>query len=255
MDLNLKDHRVIVTAGAGGIGLAIAKTFQAEGARVWVCDVDRTALDNLPDGINGAVFDVSDRGAVDGFMETAISDLGGLDCLVNNAGIAGPTGRVEEADPEGWDACINICLTGQFNCTRRAVAHLRRSNNPSIANLSSLAGRLGFPLRTAYAAAKWGVIGLTKSLSRELGADGVRVNAILPGLVSGDRQTRVLSAKAAAEGVSYEEMEARAFSFTSVKTYVTPEEIAGQILFLASPHGRHISGQAISVCGDTQMLT
>ncbi len=255
MDLGLENHRVVVTAGAGGIGLSIAKEFVAEGAKVWVCDVNEAALNDLPAGVTGAVCDVSNRAAVDKFIADAAGDLGGLDCVVNNAGIAGPTGRVEDVDPDGWDACIGICLTGQFNVARRAVPYLRQSQNPSMANLSSLAGRMGFPLRTAYAAAKWGVIGLTKSLSRELGDDGVRVNAILPGLVAGDRQKRVLSAKAEAEGVDYAEMEARAFSYTSVRTYVEPEEIAGQILFLASRHGRHISGQALSVCGDTQMLT
>lgn len=255
MDLDLSHHRVIVTAGGGGIGLKIAEAFLAEGARVWVCDVDQAALDNLPDGITGAPCDVSDRAATAAFVADAARDLGGLDCLVNNAGIAGPTGRLEDIDPDGWDACLNVCLTGQFNALRAAIPYLRQSRNGSVANLSSLAGRVGFPLRTAYAAAKWGVIGLTKSLSRELGEDGVRVNAILPGLVSGARQTRVLSAKAEAKGVSFKDMEARAFSYTSVKSYVTPEEIAAQILYLASPFGRHISGQALSVCGDTQMLT
>lgn len=254
MDLSLDGHRVVVTAGANGIGLTIAKGFAAEGARVWVCDVDDAAIAALPDGISGMRTDVSDRSDVASFMDAATSALGGLDCLVNNAGIAGPTGRVEDVDPAGWDACLAICLTGQFNCARLAVPYLRQSANGSMVNLSSLAGRMGFPLRSAYAAAKWGVIGFTKSLSRELGEHGVRVNAILPGLVSGDRQRRVLTAKAEAEAVSYEEMEARAFSFTSVRSYVAPEEIAGQALFLASPHGRHISGQAISVCGDTQML-
>jgi len=255
MDLGLSDHRVIVTAGAAGIGLATARAFAAEGARVWVCDVDMTAIVDLPSGITGMKCDVSDRAAVDTFMAKAIDDLGGLDCLVNNAGIAGPTGLVEDNDPDAWDACINVCLIGQFNCARRAVPYLRQSQNGSMANLSSLAGRMGFPLRTAYAAAKWGVIGLTKSLSRELGPDGVRVNAILPGLVSGDRQKNVLTAKAEAEGISYADMEARAFSYTSVRTYVPPAQIAAQILFLASRQGRHISGQSLSVCGDTQMLT
>lgn len=254
MDLGLSGHRVVVTAGAGGIGLVTAMAFADEGAQVFVCDVDEGALAALPDGIEGMLCDVSNRAAVNDFMTKAVQALGGLDCVVNNAGIAGPTGAIDEVDPSGWDACIGVCLTGQFNVTRQAVRHLRQSENPSIANLSSLAGRMGFPLRTAYAAAKWGVIGFTKSLSRELGDDGIRVNAILPGLVAGERQTRVLTDKAAAAGVSFEEMEARAMSYTSIKTYVEPEEIASQILYLASRHGRHISGQALSVCGDTQML-
>jgi NAD(P)-dependent dehydrogenase (short-subunit alcohol dehydrogenase family) len=157
-------------------------------------------------------------------------------------------------NPEDWDRCLEICLTGQFNCARLAVPHLRQSKNASIVNISSAAGRLGFAMRTPYAAAKWGVIGFTKSLSIELGPDNIRVNAILPGLVAGDRQRRVLEAKAQQRGISYAEMERTALSYTSIKDYVTPEQLADQILFMCSPRGKTISGQAISICGDTQML-
>lgn len=254
MDLNLKDHRVIVTAGAAGIGLAIATAFLEEGARVEVCDIDPQALAALNPAITGTRCDVSDRAAVGDFMTQATGRLGGLDTLVNNAGIAGPTGPIEDIAPDDWDQTLAVCLTGQFNVTRLAVAHLRASENPAIINLSSMAGRVGFRLRTPYAAAKWGVIGLTKSLSMELGGDGIRVNAILPGLVAGDRQRRVLEAKAQRLGQSFEETERAAFSYTSIQDYVTPQQIADQCLFLASRRGRTISGQAISVCGDTQML-
>ena len=181
--------------------------------------------------------------------------LGGLDCLVNNAGIAGPTGRIDEIDPNEWDRCLAIDLTGQFNCVRLAVPPLRQSANASIMNVSSLAGRLGFPLRTPYAAAKWGVIGLARSLAMELGPDRIRVNALLPGIVAGERQGRVLQAKAQARGLSLEEMERLAFSYTSIKEYVTPEHLADLVVFVASPRGRMISGQALSVCGDTGMLS
>ncbi|QUS40501.1 SDR family oxidoreductase [Tardiphaga alba] len=257
MDLTIKGLRVIVTAGANGIGLAIARAFANEGARVHICDVDRTALDALSSSdpqITQSHCDVSDRASVQRLFDDATAALGGLDVLVNNAGIAGPTAKVEEMHPDDWDRCLNICLTGQFNCTRLAVPLLRQSSNGSIVNLSSAAGRVGFAMRSPYAAAKWGVIGFTKSLSIELGPDNIRVNAILPGLVAGDRQRRVLEAKAQQRGISFAEMEKTAFSYTSIKDYVTPEQIADQILFLASPRGRTISGQAISICGDTQML-
>ena len=253
--MNLTDHKVVVTGAASGIGLAIARGFAAEGARVVICDVDEAALASArAEGFHALRCDVSDRAACTGFMAEAIAHLGGLDTLVNNAGIAGPTGPVEEIAVEDWDACLNICLTSQFNMTRAAVPSLRDSPNASIINVSSLAGRVGFALRTPYAAAKWGVIGLTKSLAIELGPDKIRVNAILPGLVAGDLQRRVLEAKAQRLGASFAETEARAFSYTSIRDYVTPEQIADQILFLASTRGRTISGQAISVCGDTQML-
>ena len=257
MDLGIKGLRVLVTAGAGGIGLAIARGFTSEGARVHVCDVDDTALTALAVSdpqLSQSRCDVADRGAVSALFADAVGKLGGLDVLINNAGIAGPTGKVEEINPEDWDQCLQVCLTGQFNCTRLAVPLLRGSDNASIINLSSMAGRVGFALRAPYAAAKWGVIGFTKSLSIELGPDNIRVNAILPGLVAGDRQRRVLEAKAQQRGIAFNEMEATAFSYTSLKEYVTPEQIADQILFLCSPRGRTISGQAISICGDTQML-
>ena len=257
MDLDIAGLRVLVTAGAGGIGLEIARAFCREGARVHVCDVDRAALDAVavtdPD-VTRTFCDVASRENVAALFQDAVAALGGLDVLVNNAGIAGPTGRVEEINPEDWDRCLDVCITGQFNCTRLAVPHLKRSANPSIVNLSSAAGRFGFPLRSPYAAAKWAVIGFTKSLSRELGEFGIRVNAVLPGIVSGDRQRRVLEAKAQQQGISFAEMESRAFANASVKDYVTPQQLADQIVFLCSPRGRTISGQAIAVDGDLQML-
>jgi NAD(P)-dependent dehydrogenase (short-subunit alcohol dehydrogenase family) len=257
MDLDIKGLRVLITAGAGGIGLAIARRFAAEGARVHTCDVDEMALSALASSdpaITATPCDVSDRSAVQRLFKEALAKLGGLDVLVNNAGVAGPTAKIDEMNPEDWDRCLEISLTGQFNCTRLAVPLLRNSKNASIVNISSAAGRLGFAMRTPYAAAKWGVIGLTKSLSIELGPDNIRVNAILPGLVAGDRQRRVLEAKAQQRGISFAEMERTAFSYTSIKDYVTPEQIADQILFMCSRRGKTISGQAVSICGDTQML-
>jgi NAD(P)-dependent dehydrogenase (short-subunit alcohol dehydrogenase family) len=257
MDLNIAGLRVLVTAGAAGIGLEIARTFHHEGARVHVCDVDRAALQGAaetdPD-LTSSYGDVANRADVARVFEEALTVLSGLDVLINNAGIAGPTARVEEINPEDWDRTLEVCITGQFNCTRLAVPHLRKSGNASIVNLSSAAGRFGFPLRSPYAAAKWAVIGFTKSLSRELGEDGIRVNAILPGVVAGDRQRWVLEAKAQQLGVSFEEMQRRALANTSLKEYVTAQQLADQIAFLCSPLGRTISGQAIAVDGDLQAL-
>ena len=257
MDLGIDGLRVMVTAGADGIGLEIARAFVREGARVHVCDVDEKALERLSGTdptLTWSACDVASRDQVARFFAEGIAKLGGLDCLVNNAGIAGPTGRVDEIDPGEWDRCLAVDLTGQFNCVRVAAPHLRKSSNASIMNVSSLAGRLGFAMRTPYASAKWGVVGFSRSLAIEMGPDNIRVNALLPGIIAGDRQKRVLSAKAKARGVSFEEMEKLAFSFTSLKEYVTPQQLADLVTFVASPRGRMISGQSLGVCGDTNML-
>jgi len=258
MDMQIKGLRVLVTAGAGGIGRATARAFAAEGARVHICDVDAAALDAMTISdpmISGSICDVSDRDSVATLFDTVRTRLGGLDCLVNNAGIAGPTGRVDEIAVEDWDRCIAVDLTGPFNCARLAVPMLLQSDNPSMINLSSQAGKHGFPGRAPYAAAKWGVIGFTKALAAELGEHGVRVNAICPGLVDGPRIQSVIANKARQHNIAHEEMTARLFAGVSIKEFVNPEHIARQIVFLASPFARTISGQEISVCGDTRMLS
>jgi NAD(P)-dependent dehydrogenase (short-subunit alcohol dehydrogenase family) len=257
MDLGLGGARVLVTAGAAGIGLEIARAFIAEGASVHVCDIDGdalAALSNSDPSITASHCDVADRGAVTALFDATLAQLGGLDILVNNAGIAGPTGRAEDIHPEDWDRCLAVCLTSQFNCARLAIPHLRQSTNASIINLSSAAGKLGFPLRSPYAAAKWGVIGFTKSLAMELGPEGIRVNAILPGIVTGERIRRVFETKAQQRGISFAEMERSMLQSTGMKSYVTPQQIADQIVFVCSQRARTITGQAISVCADTQML-
>jgi NAD(P)-dependent dehydrogenase (short-subunit alcohol dehydrogenase family) len=258
VELGIKGLRVLVTAGANGIGREVARAFVGEGAKVHVCDVDPGALRRLARSdpkITRTRADVADRKDVERLFGDALKVLGRLDVLVNNAGIAGPTGRVEEIVPRDWDRCLAINITGQFNCARLAVPYLRKSKNPSIVNLSSAAGRLGFSMRTPYSASKWAVVGFTKSLAKELGPDGIRVNAIQPGIVEGDRINRVFEAKAKARGISFEEMRDEALSYTSMRTSVTPQQIADAILFICSARGRTISGQALSICGDTQMLS
>jgi NAD(P)-dependent dehydrogenase (short-subunit alcohol dehydrogenase family) len=258
VDLGIKGLRVLVTAGAGGIGREVARAFAAEGAKVHVCDVDQKALAALKKTdrkITQTKADVADRADVERLFKEAVKTLGGLDVLINNAGIAGPTGPVESIAPADWDRCLAVNITGQFNCARLAVPYLRKSRNASIVNLSSAAGRLGFALRTPYSSSKWAVVGFTKSLAIELGKAGIRVNAIQPGIVEGERIHRVFTAKANARKMSFEKMQAEALSHVSLRTMITPKQLADAILFLCSPRGRTISGQAISICGDTQMLS
>ena len=257
MDLEIAGLRVLVTAGASGIGLATAKAFAREGARVLVCDVDHAALRALAasdPGLAETHCDVADPAAVSRLFGEVATTLGGLDALVNNAGVAGPTAACEEVALADWDRTLAVNLTGQFLCAQRAIPLLKKSGNPSIANLSSAAGRFGFPLRTPYAATKWGVIGLTKSLAIELGPFGIRVNAICPGAVAGARIESVFAHKAAARGVAPEVVRGEMLARMSLRRLVEADDIAHAIVFLASPRGANISGHALPVDGDTQSL-
>ncbi|MFO0295261.1 MAG: SDR family oxidoreductase [Rhodospirillales bacterium] len=253
----LAGQRALVTAGASGIGRAIARRFAAAGARIFVCDIDPKALAaflaEMP-GAGGVLADVADPGEVDRLFDAAAAALGGLDILVNNAGIAGPTQKVEDIAIGDWDRCVAINLNGMFYCTRRGVPLLKAAGGGSIVNLSSVAGRLGYPLRTPYAASKWAVVGLTKSLAMELGPDGIRVNCIQPGLVAGPRIDRVIQAKADAFGIGYEEMKQRLLKTVSLRRMVTADDVAEMALFVCSTAGANITGQALSVCGDHQVL-
>jgi len=257
MEFSAKGLRVLVTAGAAGIGHAIARTFVEHGARVHICDVDEQALAStkkrLPQ-VTQTVADVAKLADVERLFEDVQKNLQGLDVLVNNAGIAGPTGKVEDIRPEDWDRCIAVDLNGMFYCTRKAMPLIKKAGGGSIINLSSAAGRLAFPMRTAYAAAKWAVVGFTESLAAEAGPDKVRVNCIQPGIVEGERIERVIAAKAKGLGSSEEEVRRRMLEGVSLRTTIQPQDIANMALYLATAPGRHISGQAISVCGGTRYL-
>ena len=257
MDAGIRGLRVIITAGASGIGLATARAFAREGARVHVCDVDTRALDALAKsdpGLGRSVCDVADPGAVSELFDTAVGALGGLDALVNNAGIAGPTAPCEDVALADWQRTLAVNLTAQFMCAQRAIPLLKQSGNASIANLSSAAGRFGFPNRSPYAASKWGVIGLTKTLSMELGPHGIRVNAICPGAVAGARIDAVFAGKARLRGVAPEVVRDEALAKTSLRRLVTADDVANAIVFLASPLGANISGHALPVDADAQSL-
>lgn len=250
-------QRVIVTAGAAGIGRTIAEQFLAQDARVFICDIDRNALDEFHEAqpkAGATIADVADPKHIDRLFDEASVYLGGLDVLINNAGIAGPTAPVEEVSLEDWRRTLAVNLEGQFLCTRRAVPMLRQAGGGTIINLSSAAGRFGFARRTPYSASKWGVVGFTKSLAIELGPDNIRVNAILPGAVDGPRIQRVIAAKADSLGVPYAEMQVKYVAQASLRRMVTPDDIAGMAVFLASPAGYSISGQALAVDADTQYL-
>jgi NAD(P)-dependent dehydrogenase (short-subunit alcohol dehydrogenase family) len=249
--------RAIVTAGAAGIGRAITETLIKAGARVHICDVDANALEQarvaLP-GLGVTRADVAEAGDVDRLFDDAAKSLGGLDALINNAGIAGPTAPLEETDPKDWQRTLGVNLTGQFLCARRAVPMLKAAGGGSIVMMSSAAGRFGYPLRTPYSATKWATIGLTETWAMELGEHKIRVNAICPGIVRGPRIDAVIDAKAKARGTSFDEMRERYLSLASLHTMVSAEDIAHMVLYLVSDVGRTISGQSISIDGNLETL-
>jgi len=249
--------RVLVTAAAQGIGKVIADSFLAHGARVYVCDIDPKALERYlkatPKAV-GMVVDVADEAAVDRLFDDLVAQFGGLDLLVNNAGIAGPTAKVEDIAPAEWRRTLDVNMSGHFYCTRRAVPLLKATTDGAIINLSSVAGRLGFVNRLPYAATKWAVVGMTASLAKELGPHGIRVNAILPGIVAGERIERVFAAEAKLSGTTLEAERQKALAKVSLRRTVSPEDVANMALFLASPAGRNVSGQALSVCGNVETL-
>ena len=252
-----KPRRVIVTAAASGLGLVVAKSFRGTGDSVAICDVDQGALsraakDQAP--VLAEAVDVADEKATGAFMRRAIEKLGGLDILVNNAGIAGPTGPLEAGDPAAIARCLEVCLHSQFWTLRQALPAMKAQKSGLIVNISSTAGLFGYPLRTPYAAAKWGVIGLTKSLAMEVGPLGIRVNAICPGSLTGERMERVIAAEARARNITTEAVYRGVLKGVSLRTFISPEEIAGMIHYLASPAGRAITGQAISIDGGTETL-
>lgn len=253
----LEGQRVLVTAGAGGIGFAITETLTALGARVVVCDVSEDALAaarTLP-GVEAALrADVSIEADVDDLFAGVAETLGGLDALINNAGIAGPTGSVDEIDPADWRRCIDICLTGQFLCARRAAPMLKAAGGGAIISMSSAAGRFGYAFRTPYSAAKWGVIGFTQSLAKELGPSGIRVNAILPGIIEGPRMESVIANRAAQVGVTHDEMKTRYLANISLRRMTSPYDVAAMVAFLLSDAGANVSGQSLGVDGNVETL-
>ncbi len=251
----MSTQRVIITAAAAGIGRAIAEAFIAQGARVHLCDVNDAALADaraaLPTAVVSKV-DLADGAAVDRWMQAALADLGGIDVLVNNAGIKGPTAFVEDVTPEEWRESLAIGLDTQYLCARRVAPLMKAQGSGSIINMSSMAGVYGYGMRTPYAAVKWAVIGLTKSLAIELGPHNVRCNAICPGSVAGARMNSVIENEAAMRGVDTALVKTEYLSGQSIKRFVEADEIADMCLFLASPASKMVTGQAIGVDGHTE---
>jgi len=248
-------QRVLITAGAAGIGREFARAFAANGAKVFVCDINDKALADIRKEIPSVVArhcDMGLRAEIERMVPEAVAALGGLDVLINNAGIAGLTLSIEDYPPDNWDKVVAVNLTAMFDVSRLAIPHLKKSKAGCIINMSSIAGRGGFENRSPYAATKWGVIGLTKTLALELGAWGIRANAIAPGAVEGERIMRVFQGRAQISGKSMAEVKAEALAGQSIKAMVDPKDVAALAVFLASDAAKSISGQVIPIDNDRQ---
>jgi len=247
--------RVLVSAGASGIGASIAEGFRADGARVSICHRDQAAVRSVtktdPD-LHTVVGDVADARDTQRWVDEVVDRWGGVDVLVNNAGIAGPTARVEEIDPGAWRDCLAVNIDSHFLLARLVIPHMKQQRSGAIVAISSTAGLYGYGMRTPYAAAKWAVIGFTKSLAVELGPFGIRANVVAPGAVEGPRMGRVIDAEAAQRGVSADVVRQEYVGSQSIPRFVKPSEIADMCAFLASSQASMVNGQVIAVDGHTE---
>ena len=243
--------RVLITSGANGIGLVMARAFQDAGYRVWVTDVDHGTLTDLPPGIRGSHCDASSEPAMEILFAEIAAEWGGLDVLCANAGIKGPTAAIEDMPLEGWHQCLAVNLDGAMLAAKHGARLMKPAGKGAMIFTSSTAGLYGVPYRAPYVAAKWAVIGLMKTVAMELGPHGIRANAICPGSVNGPRIDRVIEAEAAAKGMTPEAVRQGYASGTALKRLSDPEDVAHMALFLASDAARMVSGQAMTVDGFT----
>ncbi|WP_068544442.1 SDR family oxidoreductase [Thalassotalea crassostreae] len=252
------DKVVLVTAGASGIGRTIAEKFLSYGCKVHICDVDKTVISEFLEAnpsATASVADVSNVDEVKQMFNELVELYTRLDFLVNNAGIAGPTAPVEDIEINEWQQTINVDLNGQFYCTKYAVPLLKANGSGGIINISSNAAFFGFPLRSPYTASKWALVGLTKTWAMELGPHNIRVNALCPGSVSGDRIEGVINRDAQQRGVSPQEIKNIYAEQSSMRLFVSPEDVANMAIYLSSALGSSLSGQVIGIDGHTENLS
>ncbi|MBZ9772216.1 SDR family oxidoreductase [Mesorhizobium sp. CO1-1-8] len=246
---------MLVTAGGGGAGRGIATHFHAAGAKVLACDVDTAGIRSLEaecPGLLGIVADAGDEASVQRAFDAAVGHMGGVDVLVNNVGIAGPTAAAEDVTLDQWNESLRVNLTSHFLFARAVIPAMKAQGSGLIVNISSGSAKVGLPLRLPYVVTKGAVLSMSMNLARELGPFGIRVNAILPGAIKGARVDRVIKAKAEALGIDPADYERSLLRYISMRTMVDPEDVAAMISFLASPAGSRISGQSIGVDGNIE---
>ena len=257
---SLKNKKIIISAGASGIGWATTKICVARGALVYLCDFDSKAISKVKKhpSYNKRIFvsetNASDETAVIDFFHKIKKKFRNLDALINNVGIAGPTGTIEKLDSNEWENTLHVNVNSHFYFTKQAIPLLKKSKTSSIINISSGAGIMGFPLRSPYATSKWAVVGMTKTLAMELGKYKIRVNAICPGTIKGDRMKRVIRDKAKFTKIATKKIEKEFVSMASMNSWIYEDDIGKMCAFLVSKDSERISGQIIGVDGNAIRL-
>ena len=256
---SLKNKKIVISAGASGIGLATTKICLERGATVFVSDINEKFIKKLRKNFkNKKIFiyhcDASNENDVNDLFDKIKKKTPKIDALINNVGIAGPTGTIEKLSSFDWENTLKVNVISHFYFTKNAIPLLKKNKGGTIINLSSGAGIMGFPLRSPYAASKWAIVGVTKTLAMELGKFKIRVNAICPGSVEGDRMKRVVDAKASLTKTSPKKVKQEFESMVSLQTFVNKEDIASMALFLLGDESQNISGQAMIVDGNTERM-
>ncbi len=252
--MKLKGQLAIVTGGGRGIGKAISLRLARDGANVVVTGRHRETLESTAQEIKQlgrrslvVIADVSQETQVAAMVDVALESFGRIDVLVNNAGVVGPTAPVTSISRAEWDEVIAVNLTGAFLCARAVIPHMIERHAGKIINISSIAGKLAYALRSPYAASKWGMIGLSRTLAQEVGPHNIQVNAICPGPTAGERMRAVIARRAQELGQSPADVERLYVEGTALKRMVDPEHVAAMVLLLASDEGSSITGEAIDV--------
>lgn len=255
MSENTIQQRVIVTAGGSGIGRAIVDRFVASGALVHTCDVQSDMLEEViasSDAVSGTLADVGKPADVETLVSEAVAQMGGIDVLINNAGIGGPRAALEDVSYEDWDRTIQVNLNGMFYCIKNVAPHMKAQNSGCIVNISTASAKVALPMRSPYVASKVGVLGLSHTVAREYGPFGIRCNTILPGLIDNERGRNIVATQAKERGITPEEREAEFLEFISLKCWIDPTEVGDLAVFLASDAGRHITAQEIAMDGNVE---
>ena len=260
MPLSLQNKKIIISAGASGIGWATAKVCLSKGAYVYICDIDNKSLNKIKKHplnnkkLFSYEYDASDEYEVSNFFDKIKKKTKKIDALINNVGVAGPTGTIEKLNSEDWERTLKVNVISHFYFTKLSIPMLKKNKGGSIINISSGAGIMGFPLRSPYTASKWAVIGVTKTLAMELGKFKIRVNAICPGTIKGDRMVRVIRDKAKFLKISKKLIEKDFVSMASMNCWIYEEDIGKMCSFLISNDGERISGQSISIDGNATRM-